>query len=206
MSKTALSISTAIQAIKIGILAIGVVPFPMPPAVPIAADILGKILQKLGVFVSVATIALAVFGTILGLILGLLNALDTIIQTCLQSQNAAESAGNNTGETSGNNAGKTSIETFEKINDELNLFINESTGVNNQTVINNINNQTYKGFTLELSMDPYNPLQYPKRFAQALTRTGVPVLKTDSSFTSDPQVLIEQLKFLIDSNPDLTAG
>jgi hypothetical protein len=206
MSKIALGISTAIQAIKIGILAIGIVPLPMPPAVPIGADVLGKILQKLGVFVSVATIALAVFGTILGLILGLLNALDAITQTCLQSQNAAESTGNNTGEASGNNAGQTAIETFEKINDELNLFINESTGVNNQTVINNINNQTYKGFTLELSMDPYNPLQYPKRFAQALTRTGVPVLKTDSSFTSDPQVLIEQLKFLIDSNPDLTAG
>jgi hypothetical protein len=198
MSKIALGISTAIQAIKIGILAIGIVPFPMPPAVPIGADVLGKVLQKLGVFVSVATIALAVFGTILGLILGLLNALDAIIQTCLQSQNAAESAENN--------AGETSIETFEKINDELNLFINESTGVDNQTVINNINDQTYKGFTLKLSMDPYNPLQYPKRFAQALTRTGVPVLKTDSSFTSDPQLLIEQLKFLIDSNPNLTAG
>jgi len=198
MSKIALGINIALQVIKVGILAIGIIPFPMPPAVPIGADILGKILQKLGVFISVATIALAVFGTVLGLILGLLKALDALIQTCLQSQNTAESAGNN--------AGETSIETFEKINDELNLFINESTGVDNQTVINNINNQTYKGFTLELSMDPYNPLKYPKRFAQALTRTGVPVLKTDSSFTSDPQLLIEQLKFLIDSNPNLTAG
>ncbi len=130
----------------------------------------------------------------------------TLLQICLQSQNEAiVEAENETGE---GNAGRTAIETFEKINDELNLFINESTGINNQTVINNIqvNKQTYKGFTLELVLDPYSPLQYPKRFARALTLTGVPVLRTDSSFASDPQILIEQLKFLIDSNPNLTAG
>ena len=30
-------------------------------------------------------------------------------------------------------------------------------------------------------------------------------LKTESSFASDPQVLIDQLKFIIDSNHNLTA-
>ena len=80
--------------------------------------------------------------------------------------------------------------------------------MNNQTVINSIQVEkpTYKGFTLELVLDPLSSSKYPKRYAQALTRTGVPVLKTDSSFASDPQILLDQLKFIIDSNPDLNAG
>jgi len=195
MSKIAVGIDVATTALKIGIIAVGIVPFPMPPAVPIVADTLGYILQKLGVFVSVATVTLAIFGSVLGTILSLLTALDTLLQTCLQSQNEASTEGN---------AGQTAIETFELLNNELNLFINESTGVNNQVIINN--EQTYKGFTLKLVIDQYNPLQYPKRYAQALTQNGVPVLKTVSSFASDPQILLDQLKFLIDSNPDLTSG
>jgi hypothetical protein len=213
MAKTMMGIETAMTALKIAVKAIGIIPFPMPPVIPVGAGILEELLKRFGVVVNVATLALAAFGTVLGIILGLLNALDFLLQTCLQSQNAAiiEGTTENTigaANTTKGNAGQTAIETFEKINDELNLFVNESTGVNNQTVINNIqvNKQTYKGFTLELVMDSYNPLQYPKRYAQALTQTGVPVLKTDSSFASDPQILLEQLKFLIDSNPDLISG
>lgn len=208
MSKAMMGIEIAMVALKIGIKAIGIIPFPMPPAVPVAAGIIEELLKRFGVVVNVATLALAAFATVLGIILGLLNALDFLLQTCLQSQNEAAAAAEATATGEPINAGKTAIETFEKINDELNLFINESTGIDNQTVINTIqvNKQTYKGFTLELVMDPYNPLQYPKRFAQALTQTGVPVLKTDPSFASDPQILLEQLKFLIDSNPDLISG
>jgi hypothetical protein len=64
---------------------------------------------------------------------------------------------------------------------------------------------TYRGFTLEIKFDTTSSNKYPKRFAQALTKQGIPVLKTDSSFASDPQVLLDQLKFIIDSNPQLTA-
>lgn len=236
MSKVMMGIETAMIALKIGIKVIGIIPFPMPPAVPVAAGIIEELLKRFGVVVNVATLALAAFGTVLGIILGLLNGLDVLLQVCLQNQNDAVTEGtaegangggtggggtgnrNGQGTSSGGigggigsskgNAGQTSIETFEKINNELNLFINESTGINNQNVIIDIQSkkQKYKGFTLELVMDPYNPLQYPKRFAQALTLTGVPVLRTDSSFASDPQILLEQLKFLIDSNPNLTAG
>ena len=208
MSKTMMGIETALIAVKVGIKLIGIIPFPMPPIVPVGAGIAEELLKRFGVVINVATLALAAFATVLGIILGLLNALDFLLQTCLQSQNEATAAAEaaTTGEPI--NAGKIAIETFEKINNELNLFINESTGIDNQTVINTVqvNKQTYKGFTLELVMDPYNPLQYPKRFAQALTQTGVPVLKTDPSFASDPQILLDQLKFLIDSNPDLISG
>jgi hypothetical protein len=67
------------------------------------------------------------------------------------------------------------------------------------------NNLIYKGFKLELKLDEGNRSQYPRRFAQALNRQGVPVLKTEQSFASNPQVLLDQIKFIIDSNPNLTA-
>jgi hypothetical protein len=115
----------------------------------------------------------------------LTNSLDALLQICSQDLNKDENI-------------------FVAINDELNLLINDSTGIDNKVLLDKP--QVYKGFTLELILDPYNPIIYPKRFAQALTRNGVPVLKTDSSFASEPQVLLDQLKFLIDLNPDLTAG
>ena len=63
----------------------------------------------------------------------------------------------------------------------------------------------YKGFKLEVVINEKNTSEYIQRYAQALTKQGVPVLKTEPSFASDPQVLINQLKFIIDSNPNLTA-
>lgn len=57
----------------------------------------------------------------------------------------------------------------------------------------------FRGFTFEIQLDPKSNTKYPKRFAQALNVSGVPVLKSDSSFASNPQVLIDQLKFIIES-------
>jgi hypothetical protein len=179
-------INTALTAIQVGILAVTIIPFPAPTAAPVGVAKLEEQLKKFRIVINILTLTLAAFGAVLGIILRLLNSLDLLLRECAQSQELP----------------------FEQINNQLNLFVNESTGINNQTVINDIqvNKPTYKGFTLELIIDPYNTSQYPKRFAQALTRTGVPVLKTDSSFASDPQVLLDQLKFIIDSNPDLNAG
>jgi hypothetical protein len=126
---------------------------------------------------------IAYFAGVLAYLLYILSALDQLIQECSQEQNVP----------------------FDAINAELNSFVNQSTGISNSTVIGVIQNNTYKGFTLELKLDITNRTKYPKRYAQALTRQGVPVLKTESSFASDPQVLINQLKFIIDSNPNLTS-
>ena len=126
---------------------------------------------------------IAYFAGVLAYLLYVLNALDQLIQECSQEQNVP----------------------FDAINAELNSFVNQSTGISNSTVIGAVQNNTYKGFTLELKLDTTNKTKYPKRYAQALTRQGVPVLKTESSFASDPQVLINQLKFIIDSNPNLTS-
>jgi hypothetical protein len=75
---------------------------------------------------------------------------------------------------------------YEVINDELNQNITEE-GFG-----------TYKGFTFEIKYDDLNQTPYPKRFAQALDKRKVVRLKSESSFASDPNVLIEELKFIID--------
>jgi hypothetical protein len=76
---------------------------------------------------------------------------------------------------------------YEVINDELNQDITEE-GFG-----------TYKGFTFEIKYDGLNQTPYPKRFAQALDKNQIVRLKSESSFASDPNVLIEELKFIIDT-------
>jgi hypothetical protein len=46
-----------------------------------------------------------------------------------------------------------------------------------------------------------NESKYIRRYAVAQNKQGVDILKTESSFASDPAVLISQLKFIIDTNP-----
>ena len=203
LSKVLSITNTTITAIQAGITVIealpypatGIPPFTFPVGLPpltsgiieltgTGKDKLKEALKKANVVISIVTLSLAAFGAILGIILRLLNNLDTLIQQCAQEQEIP----------------------FEAINNELNTFVNQSTGVSNSTVIQSTQqDDTYRGFKLEIKLDTTSSSKYPRRFAQALTKTGIPVLKTDSSFASDPQVLLDQLKFIIDSNPQLTA-
>jgi hypothetical protein len=168
-----------VNAIQVGINAIGLVPSPpgTPGAVVVAAEKLSKALEKAQITVSVLTLSLASFGVILGTILNLLNSLDIILQYCAQDNNM----------------------NFEQINSEINSLSNPT------VVITQSEDNTYKGFTLTVKIDQTNESQYIKRYAVAQNKQGVDILKTDSSFASDPAVLISQLKFIIDSNPSITA-
>jgi len=184
ISKILFGANIAITILEAGILAVTVIPLPAPPVVPVTASKLEEPLRKAKIVVNILTLTLAAFGALLGIVLNLLNALDVLIQECAQSQDVP----------------------FEAINAELNTLVNQSTGISNSEVIQAAqDDNTYKGFTLEIKFDDTSSNKYPKRFAQALTTQGIPVLKTDSSFASDPQVLLDQLKFIIDSNPQLTA-
>ena len=87
---------------------------------------------------------------------------------------------------------------MEEINSELNALASQTIKETE------LDGNSYKGFTFEIKEDPINNSKYTKRFAQALNRQKVPVLKSDSSFASNPQVLIDQLKFIIDTQ-DLKA-
>jgi hypothetical protein len=187
-----------ITSLKIGVQIIETIPYPatgipplgLPPLTAGAIQKIGsakdKIFRTLELTqgtIDIVTAASASLGVVVGIILRLLNTLDAITQYCVKDQNIP----------------------FELINNNLNDFVNESTGINNSRVISSTqNNDVYKGFKLELKLDETNQTQYPRRYAQALTKQGVPVLKTESSFASDPQVLISQLKFIIDSNPNVT--
>jgi len=115
---------------------------------------------------------------ILAYVITILTILDRLIQGCAEEQNIP----------------------FIALNPEITNITNP---VSNELIENP---PMYKGFKLEIKLDLTNNLSYPRRYAQALNLQGVPVLKTDSSFASDPQILIDQLKFIIDSDPNLTAG
>ena len=79
---------------------------------------------------------------------------------------------------------------YEIINNELNSLsdeeLQEGFGV-------------YKGFTFEIKYSKLNETPYPKRYAIARNSAGIITLTSDESFASDPTVLVNELKFLIDT-------
>jgi antitoxin component of RelBE/YafQ-DinJ toxin-antitoxin module len=168
-----------IQSLKIGINIAKAL--PTPPFAPSGgiASALNKIelrLEVAGIAVTVLSITSAVIGVVLQTIINLLNNLDLAIQQCSEEQNIP----------------------FEELNDELNALANQT--IEETQNNNNLDqSQSYKGFTFEIKLDEINTSKYPKRYAQALNIQGVPVLRSESSFASNPQVLIDQLKFIIDT-------
>lgn len=56
---------------------------------------------------------------------------------------------------------------------------------------------SYKGFTFQIVEEPFTPT-VNRRIGQALNSEGIVLLQTDASFTTNPQVLIEELKLVID--------
>jgi len=60
-----------------------------------------------------------------------------------------------------------------------------------------VNDGTYKGFILEIETRPYTPRVDESR-AVGKNNSGIVMVYTDWSFTSDTQVLIDELKYIID--------
>jgi len=161
----------AIQALQIGLNIAKAFANPTTASAETTFKQIELRLEIAGIAVNSLTITSAVIGVVLQTILNLLNRLDNAIQQCSEEQNIP----------------------FEELNDELNSLANQTTTELQQSADN------YKGFTFEIKLDEVNTSSYPKRYAQALNVQGVPVLRSDSSFTSNPQVLIDQLKFIIDT-------
>ena len=86
-------------------------------------------------------------------------------------------------------------------NEQLQSFINEQRNLQSKFA-------EYKGFKLEIREEETLGAQQAvvvrnnikRKYAVALDKDGVPVLKSDFSFTLDPVDLIEQLKLIIDNN------
>lgn len=57
----------------------------------------------------------------------------------------------------------------------------------------------YKGYVLAIIQDPNSPKIAPKRYAIATDNAGIVRLRGESSFSSDTQVLLDEIKFKIDN-------
>ena len=84
---------------------------------------------------------------------------------------------------------------------EQNLDTNNLLNQLDSSLIQNIqqnNIDSYKGFTFEIKYDEGNKIDVPLRYAVALNSRGNVVLRGESSYSSRVDVLINELKFIID--------
>jgi hypothetical protein len=184
--------TTVITVVKTAIQLAKANPYPATGVPPVLPPLTSGIQTTIASFVAelenqikvknktLTTITLSVgsFAIFLGIILKFLDMLDIILQYCAEDQTMD----------------------LEQINDEINALANPTVAATQ-----NDNTNTYKGFTLGVKIDEKNESKYIRRYAVAQNKQGVDVLRTESSFASDPAVLISQLKFIIDTNPSITA-
>lgn len=137
-------------------------------------DKLLSFLDRLSHITGSCALVLAIITNILRLLIFLLNLLDELTKRCAENNNIS----------------------FAEINNEI-LSITSNKEIIEMQSQQNI----YKGFTLEVILEPMNDnLQYPRRRAVARNSTGVIVLQGEPSFSSDIGVLINELKFIIDNS------
>jgi hypothetical protein len=95
---------------------------------------------------------------------------------------------------------------LKEIDNKLDLETINSTSLDNlNTLLNSIKqpkDEIYKGFRLRIKEDQ-DPRTFVKdeikrHYAVALDKDGVEVIKSDYSYTLEPQILIDQLKIIID--------
>jgi hypothetical protein len=72
------------------------------------------------------------------------------------------------------------------------------TNVAKQLVVSN-NDGTYKGFTFQIEEVPFDSKLVRKK-AIGINKSGIKLIETQLSFTLDNQVLIDELKLVIDKN------
>jgi len=176
--------STVRKAANAALAFVPVTPGAAPSSINILKDLedeikprLDKILKTVGVLTSTIAFVAAILNTIIQL----LKILDTLILLCSQQLGIP----------------------FDEINNLLNSLDNQLIS-NLQNTTSDTNN-TYKGFKFEIVLDVTNNTKYPKRFVVAKDKFGVILLKSDSSFAPNPQILIDELKFIIDRDK-LSAG
>ena len=174
-----LGVSTTVitAALKVGLASYNATPFPIPPAADTAKGALEKRLELYGILATGLTTVTSMIGYILGLIIDYLNKLDFLIKECSQEQDIP----------------------FEALNEELNNLADPVLIKQMQD-----NEIVYKGFTLKVELTPITSGKYQSRVGIAYDASNTPVLKTPSSFTSNPELLLQQLQLVIDTQ-DLKA-
>ncbi len=183
-------VNTAKDAAKIAIDVVAFIPSTLATPIPVgpilkgkdAIDVLNKLIGKYGGQISTAESYFTSITSELEKILNLLSMVDLFIATC--SQKLIDENGNNNGLLAQN-----------ALSDTL---LNSTKNQSNQgsPVVTGVNGFTMKVVSLE--NEPNEDLQ--RRQALAINPSGVTMLKGDPSYSSNDQILIDELVFYIKQN------
>ena len=129
-------------------------------------------LPKIAGSIAAAAIPISIINIYIQQLVGILSALDIKLKQCVPNQ----------------------------VNDLLPLSDNIISISAQQTQANaTINQTTYNGFLIEIETVPYTPTVNRYR-AVGKNQSGITLVQTDLSFTLDPQILINELKLIIDKD------
>jgi hypothetical protein len=172
-----------------------------------AGNTLNKLDTKIGGFASLILTFNAIVKYILKTIdeiLAQLKILDALVEKCAAENATAETAAAAAAATVANQASNNGAPAPSINTANANLILNNLLNAEESTLINNLQSpnkndtNTYKGFVLEVLLDDKNDTRFPKRYAVAKTPGGVVVLRGESSFSSSVDVLLDEIKFIID--------
>lgn len=134
-----------------------------------------RVLKDLTAAKRTITVAVAATKATLGPILGILQTIESLLEACLTNQSLTD---------------EERRELIQSIQDKT-----------DDILVRGIEYTSTKGttYTIKIISDPNSPPIAPKRQAIAQDFRGITVLTGPSSFASDPNILIEELKFRIDN-------
>lgn len=202
---------TLLTSLNIASKALRLAPLPVAfgaPAVALPLGVIvtaGSALSKIDSKITRFTSLIIVFNIIVQYILKTINelltqlkSLDTLVEKCAveNAQNIQSQLPTSTGNVAQAGTVPNSNAASLIINNLLNI---EESGLINQLQSPDSNEvNTYKGFVLEVLLDDKNNTKLPKRYAVAKTPNGIIVLRGESSFSSSVEVLLDEIKFIID--------
>lgn len=170
IAKVATLLSGFLAVLQIAIQIAKAVPSPAPASVSAVLITLENKLGKIVYAIAGLAFMSLMAAAVLKQIIDLLSSLDQLIQKCSQDQQLS----------------------LVEIDAEL---VKAANATNTELDTAGI---TYKGFSLEIQEDTKDNNKYVKRYAIARDASGVIVLRGESSFSASTQILIDELKFIID--------
>jgi len=134
-------------------------------------------LPKIAASIAAAAVPISIINIYIQQIVGILSALDIKLKQCVP-----------------NLASDSSLPGLTSLSDTIVSIAAQQT-LANQT----INETTYNGFLIEIETIPYTPTVNRYR-AVGKNQSGITLVQTDLSFTLEPQILINELKLIIDKD------
>lgn len=185
---------TLIQTLKISRKAASIATkfIPSPPGTPGALvttlddlkDIVDATTPKLWKatgYIAIISLSLSLINSVLLKIIAMLNSIDFYLNKCSQASSASGGP----------------VSTVELVPLSPTLLALEK--VNKEIEANEQPDETYNGFVLAIEEVQFSPT-VTRRKAVAKNKSGITLISTPLSFTTDDQTLLNQIKLLIDSN------